>query len=156
MAGPEAELLDLARDLRRTAEGKVLLKSLLKRLRTTARTEITPATRKQALATLPSRGGLAKRVSKSPQRITARAGSTTATVAVIVPGKSKGSGAAAADRGTIRKPVFNRTNADGKRIFVTQNVPSNWFTGPATEAAPKVVADAVKAIEDTARDAGFK
>lgn len=155
MAGPDAELRDLAKDLRRTAEGKVLLKALLKRLRETAKREITPESRRRALTILPSRGGLAARVAKSPQRITARAGNTTATVAVTVPGKSKGSGAADADRGSVRHPVFNQTRADGGRVFVTQNVPPRWFSDTAEKAAPAVVKDALDGIRDTARDAGF-
>lgn len=145
------QLLDLSKDLKATADGKVLLKELLKRLRVLAKTEITPASRRVALAKLPAGGGLNKRVAKSPQRITSRAGGTTATVAVTVPGKSKGSGAAAADRGEVRHPLFGN-----RESWHVTKVPARWFSDTAEKAAPKVLAEALDAIEATAKEAGFR
>lgn len=151
MAGPERELLDLARDLKQTADGKVLLKELLKGIGKVAKDEVVPKSRLNALAKLPAGGGLNKAVARAPQRVTSRAGATTATVAVVLSGRKRGSGAVGADNGQVRHPLFGNR----ERWFTTK-VPPHWFTETGDKAAPAVRRAAEAAIEQTARDAGFR
>lgn len=148
------EIRDFARDLR-AAGGDALVKDMLKGFKLGAK-QVTVETRKVALSQLPQRGGLARLVSKAPQRVQARAGNTTASVAVIVSGRKKGSGASQADDGRVRHPVFNRTNASGRRVFAVTKVRPGWFTRTAEFFGPEVQAEISKALDDTARRAGFR
>jgi hypothetical protein len=123
---------------------KDLRKSLHKRLRESAKT-LTPKTRQAARSQLPSRGGFAALVARTPQRVQVRTGAKTAGVRIVI-GK-KGSGARAADSGTIRHPVFG----DRSR-FVSQQVEPGWFSQTAQDNAPEVREDVVKVLRDVAEE----
>lgn len=123
---------------------KELRKELNKSLRTAVKPLI-PRTRVAALRTLPSRGGLAKAVSRAPQRVQVRTGQETAGVRVVV-GKRRGSAARDANDGTIRHPVFGNTE-----VYVEQQVTPGWFDDTMKREAPSVkpaVEDAVLAMID--------
>lgn len=150
-----SDLRDFAHDLRAAGHAD-LVRDLLRDLRTGAK-QVTVETRRAALANLPRRGGLALRVSKAPQRITARAGNTTATVAVVVPGKKKGNAAVQTDQGFVRHPVFGRVDASGKRVFVRQQTRgAGWFSRTAEFVEPDVLRELDKTMDAAARRAGFR
>lgn len=157
----ERDLLALSKGLKATAAGQAALKNLLKELRTSAKSDVVDETRKVARVTLPRKGGLNVLVAKTPQRITARAGNTTATVSITIKGRSKGSGASQSDTGRVRHPVFNQTVAATKiggkerRLFVSQRVRPGWFTNTAENAQAKVALAAENSLDKTAKDAGF-
>ena len=100
-------------------------------------------TRAAALDKLPSRGGFAAQVAKEPQRVQVRTGQDTAGMRIVV-GKRRG-GAQAANRGTIRHPVFGRSQ------FVDQQVEPGWFDQTLEKEAPPVAREAVEhALESIA------
>ena len=117
-----------------------LRKELNKALRDAAKPLIAD-TRAEAERILPKRGGLAKRVAKTPQRVQVRTGQDTAGVRIVV-GKSN-SGARAANEGTVRHPVFGDRDK-----FVEQRVPPGWFTRPLEEGAPTVEPFLEQAIDN--------
>lgn len=117
---------------------KELRKELHKGLRTAAK-PLVKKTRAEALRLLPKGGGLARQVSKEPQRVQVRTGTRTAGVRIVVPGKN--GGARAANRGVVRHPVFGN-----RKVWVNQNVPPGWFDGPLLESAPAVRRDLEDAI----------
>lgn len=149
------DLYDFARSLRQQGNGEELVKDMLKAFKVAAK-KLTPETRKVALEVLPRRGGLARLVAKAPQRVVARVGNTTASVAVVVSGRRKGTGASQADAGRVRHPVFNRVNAQGRRIFVGQDVRAGWFTRTAAFHAVDVQREVIEAMDEAARRAGFR
>jgi hypothetical protein len=112
-----ADLKKISTVLRATAAVD-LKKELVKGLREGTK-PLTEKNREAALRLLPKRGGLAKRVAKTPQRTRVRTGGTPGVS--LVAGKA-GSGARGADRGVIRHRVF------GGDEFVEQKVPAGWFT----------------------------
>ena len=123
------------------AAGKTeMRKALNKELRTAAKPLI-PKARAAALRLLPSRGGLAKAVSRSPQRVQVRTGQDTAGVRVVV-GKRRGSAARAANDGKVRHPVF------GTGVFVEQAVPPGWFDDTMRREGPSVKPAVESAIRD--------
>lgn len=130
-------LLALARAMRAAGQGD-LLKEMLKELKVAPK-RVTAESRRNT-DRLPSSGGLAKRVAKAPQRVTARAGGTSATVRLTVPGKK--SGAAAANAGKVRHPVF------GRRTFVSQDVPKGWFDDAVESETPGIRDDLVAVLDD--------
>lgn len=132
-----ADLLKLGHRLK-AEQGVSVLKELTKALQKGAK-PIVPATRQEALRRLPKRGGLAARVAKAPQRVTARIGSTSASVRITVGGKK--SGAYGANIGTVRHPVF------GRKRYVNQSVRPGWHTDTAEKEAPKARADVVDVME---------
>lgn len=148
-------MLDFARALQQAADGDVLVKDMLKGFKTSAK-KLVPETRRVALQTLPRRGGLAKRVAKAPQRVVARVGNTTASVAVVVSGRKKGTGASQSDAGRVRHPVFNRVNAQGRRIFVGQDVRPGWFTRTADFYRVDIERDLIDVMDEVGRRAGFR
>lgn len=135
------DFLRAARAMRDAGRGD-LLKEMQKALRKAPKT-ITQQSRQRALSSLPSSGGLAQRVARAPQRVTARAGNTTAKVVLRV-GK-KGSGARGADDGLVRHPVFGN-----RRAFVGQRVTPGWFTQTARNQAPQVRREVTDTLADYA------
>ena len=131
---------ELARRMRAAGEGD-LLKELTKSLRLAVK-PVTPASRAEARRRLPRAGGLAERVARAPQRITARAGRTSTSVRLTVVGKK--SGAAGADAGLVRHPVFGR----GRASFVEQRVPAGWFTDTVEGQREGMQADVVGVLDD--------
>lgn len=98
-------------------------------------------TRAAALAKLPTSGGLAKRMSKAPQRVRVRTGNKNAGVAIVLPGKQPGF-----LTGEIRRPVFGRKNAAGGRVMVTQQINGDWFDGTLDAGAARVLPEMEKAV----------
>ena len=119
-----------------------LRKELTSSLKRTAKPLI-GKTRDEARRRLPQKGGLAKRVAKTPQRIQVRTGAKTAGVRVVV-GKSN-SGARGANKGVVRHPVFGN-----RQVWVNQSVPPGWFDEPLRKSAPEVRRGLEKAIESIA------
>lgn len=96
-----------------------------------------------ALATLPSRGGLADKVAKS-KFTTRRRGGAHASISIIAKGGRSRSGQldiAAMDAGRVRHPVFGRV-----WLWVLQRVKPKWFTRPMEKGAPKVRRELIKAM----------
>lgn len=138
-----------ADDLRRFAGRKEMSKLLRKRLR-----EPVPAVRRaikrRALATMPARGGLNRWVADT--KVTAKIALSGRGVGVTLRG-SRSSTRGKADlrkldaTGRVRHPSWGRR---GPGQWHTQNVPAQWFTGPAGEydawraAIEAAVADACK------------
>lgn len=135
------DFLALSKRLKAQGRGE-LRKALNKALQESAKPLI-PKTRAAALSRLPSRGGLAARVAREPQRVQVRTGARTAGVRLVV-GK-KGGGARAADRGAIRHPVF------GRPVFVVQPVTPGWFSETAQENAGAVREDIRKTLTEVER-----
>lgn len=98
--------------------------------------------RQEALRRLPSRGGLARRVARAPQRVQVRTGDATAGVRIVIP--KSNSGARAANRGVVRHPVF------GDEPYVDQAVPPGWFDDPMQSGAPTVRPELEKAMHRVA------
>lgn len=143
-----------------------LRKELHKGLRDGAKPLI-PKTRQAALARLPQRGGLARRMAKAPQRVVVKTGKDP-RIQLAMPGKQPGY-----NEGLIRRPVFarkvreqsvNSKRKDGtvakyrdrggrEARWVTQRIDGEWFDGtivrnarsvlPALEQALNHVADKV-------------
>lgn len=144
----DSELRELAARLKEI--DPELRKELFKRLRAAAK-PITPATRAVALAKLPAGGGLNKQVAEAKQTITARAGKTTATVAVVLSARQRGSGAWGADQGLVRHPVFGN-----RERWVNTKVPPRWFTDTAEKEAGGRADEVDQVMDDIARKAGFR
>ena len=123
------EFIRLSKALKHAGQTE-LRKELNRSLRAAAKPLI-PKARAEALRRLPSKGGLAKQVSKEPMRVQVRTGATTAGVRIVV-GRKQG-GARAANRGFIRHPVFGN-----REVWVDQKVPADWFDEPLTKSAPEV------------------
>lgn len=134
------QLAALSRRMKEAGAGD-LRKEMQKALRQAVK-PLTPASRAEARRRLPNRGGLADRVAKAPQRQTARSGATTTSVRVTVAGKK--SGAAGADAGVIRHPIF------GRRQFVNQRVRPGWFSDTADRERQQMSAAVVTVLEDYA------
>jgi hypothetical protein len=135
------QFLALSKSLKQNGQTE-LRKELNKTLKTVTKPLIAK-TRATARQTLPAAGGLAALVAKEPQRTQVRTGMKTAGVRIVV--GRKGGGARAADSGTIRHPVF------GGDQWVTQRVPSGWFSDTLREHAPAIRPDLVNAMEDIAK-----
>ena len=86
-----------------------------------------------AMATLPVRGGLARRVAASRFTLTRRGSGVRLTVSNAYDIKGM-------DRGVVHHPVYGRGS-------VTQRVPAGWWTKPAKAAEPKVVQKAAAATD---------
>lgn len=118
-------------------------KELNKGLRDGAKPLI-PKTRAAARSRLPKAGGFAEAVAKTPQRVQVRTGQKTAGVRVVV-AKRRGSGAAAANKGKIRHPVF------GQDVFVEQKVDAGWFDQTLEKEGPSVLPELERVIGDMAK-----
>lgn len=95
-----------------------------------------------AAATLPSRGGLGKRVAKTRMTTKRRTGRNPSVSIAANPGAV--ADPKRIDRGRIKHPVF------GRGPWVLQDVPWGWFTRPMHEGASEVRKQLVKAIDDVA------
>lgn len=109
---------DLARDLE-----KGLTKSL---------EDLIPKTQAEARRILPSGGGLADKVASTPQKVQKR--NSAQPGARLVVARRRGSGAAAANKGEVRHPVFGN-----RKVFVSQQVPPGWFDNTLEREGPNVV-----------------
>jgi hypothetical protein len=97
--------------------------------------------RARAEATLPARGGLARKVSKAPQRVQTRTGKDPGVRVVVA--QRAGIAARASNRGMIRHPVFGNTD-----VWVSQKVPAGWFDeslkAGASEVRPEIEAAIIR------------
>lgn len=100
------------------------------------------AARAEALRRLPSRGGLAARIAKAPQRVQTRTGADPGVRIVV---GANGLAARTADSGTVRHPVFGN-----KTVWVVQPVRSGWFSDPMEAGAPVVRRNLEDALEQMA------
>jgi len=124
------QLTALAKRLR--AESKELQREL-PRAMNRATKGARAAVKAEALATLPRRGGLGKRVASSRLTTRTRRSGRAAGVRIVAKG---GVDIGALDRGRLRHPLFG----DRRRWFA-QKVRPGWFTRPLTAAAPRVRAE---------------
>lgn len=122
------------------------LKDLRKELNTELRRAakpLIPLTRAAARARLPRAGGLAEGVAKAPQRVQVRTGAKTAGVRLVV--SNNRSAARAANKGSVRHPVF------GSTTWVTQPVPDaeGWFDETLNQHVPTVALPAIQQALET-------
>jgi hypothetical protein len=103
--------------------------------------QLIEATRAAARRRLPKRGGLAARVARAPQKIV-DAGGTDAGIRIVV---EKTTGAAAANEGVVRHPVFGK-----RKAWAEQKVTPGWFDDPLKAAGPIVRPHVTKAMETVA------
>lgn len=135
------DFLKLSKALKSAGRGD-LRKELNRALRDAAKPMI-PKARASARARLPTRGGLADRVARAPQRVQVRTGRDPG---VRIVAGNKGSGARSAEQGTVKHPVFGNKN-----VWVVQQVPAGWFSEPLLEEAAAVRRELVTALEDLAQ-----
>lgn len=101
------------------------------------------AIKKSAMDTLPTRGGLDRRVSRSSFRTVRRGGSRIAGVRLT----AKNSLALGKlNRGTVRHPVFGN-----REVWVTQRVRPGWWDRPVDASAPQVRRDVIAAMDRVAK-----
>lgn len=140
------DFLKLSKALK--AAGKTELRKQLNKDIKKAIKPLIAETRAAALAELPKRGGLAKRVAKAPQRVQVRTGAKPG-VSLVVPRK-QGSAARASNKGTIRHPVFFHPPMALK--YVEQKVPAGWFDDTTKAAAPEMQKAVLGAMQAIVRD----
>ena len=98
--------------------------------------------RQSAQRTLPSRGGLAQKVARTPMRITRRAGSQIAYVRLQAKSPYH---LGQLNRGILHHPVFGN-----RSVWVTQRVESGWWTRPTEAAAVQVRRELLTAMNRVA------
>ncbi len=149
-----AEKLELlGRHVRAVGEDRTIFKHLTKRVRPMA-APVRAALRASALATLPSRGGLASLVAREPITVSVRRGTATAGVS-IREGRHRRD-VRSMDYGILRHPVYAKqgqrrrdSTKTGEKgwAWVQQSVPqghwSNVIYGPVTDEFEDHVLEAV-------------
>lgn len=133
-------LRDLSRDLKKAGR-KDLRKELFAGLNRATK-PLRAEAKANALATLPSSGGLAARVAAA--NITVRGGGARVTI-VARPSKRGGPfDPAAVDGGTVRHPTY------GHKPTVSQSVTPGWFSDPLREGADGVQQELLDGINAVA------
>jgi hypothetical protein len=142
------ELAALAARLKATGN-KGLRTQLLRGLKTGAAPLIV-AVKDSAREKLPKGGGLNEQVAGQRVRVSVRTGARTAGVRLLTTAPDT----AQTNSGFVRHPVFNRRNAEGKRIFVRQELPNatGWWTDPLTAGAPLVTPELTAVMVRVARE----
>lgn len=118
-------------------------KDLAKELRQGITRAVKPlkvAAKQSASSTLPSRGGLGKRVSRTSLPHSKRGGAKNPGIRI----KALPNAVAdplRIDRGRVRHPVW------GRGPWVLQDVTPGWFTKPMNEAGPAVRAEIAAALD---------
>jgi hypothetical protein len=139
-------LAALQRKLKAAEGGKLLQRELNKALREAAKPLI-PRVQESARSTLPAGGGLAERVASSKIRAQVTSGRDPGVVI-----RASGRKRRELDQGRLRHPVYARPNQTRSEwTWVSQSVPSGWFTDPLRRAAPGVRPHLLAALEETAR-----
>lgn len=116
-------------------------KDLHKGLRDAAKPLIAKTRAAARSGRLPDRGGLSAIVAKEPQRVQVSTGRDPGVRIVV---GRKGGGARAANKGTVRHPVFGNKNA-----YVTQEIEgAGWFDDTLEGAASDVLPDLERAVQD--------
>lgn len=95
-------------------------------------------------AGLPKRGGVNTFISTKKMSVVTRTGAKTYGIGIKVNKQDE----RLDTEGRLAHPVFNRRNADGKRVYVVQRIRPGIFSGAMQDAAP-VVRDA---LQDTLDD----
>src|SRR5215217_4820608 len=120
----QAEMQRLARQLANAS------RTLLSELSDTAEDSLKPlkpAIRRSAMDTLPTRGGVDRKIAASDIRIVKKRN--------LVRLETRNAYALRTlDEGTLRHPVFGN-----RRKWVTQRVRRGWWTRPVTAASPRIV-----------------
>lgn len=144
-----AQLRELSIRLRAAGELE-LRKNMLRNIRA-ATTPAKGAVRQAELSQLPHGGGLNTWVASG--RITTRIYLGVRTSGVVVrqtkPGKSNRN-LRRMDRGTVRHPVFG-----DRQRWVEQQIPAGWWSDTLRRFEPAAAGAALKAMYETAREAGF-
>lgn len=135
------DMLHLSKALKNAGRTQ-LRKDLNKGLRQGAKPLI-PLTRAAARATLPSSGGLAALVARTPQRVQVRTGAQPGVRLVV--GKNR-SGARGANRGVVRHPVFGN-----REVWAETPVPEGWFDDTVRDNIGKVRPALEQALHETAQ-----
>jgi hypothetical protein len=123
-------------------EGKGLRKGLYKEILRTTK-PLKQDAKKNAKAILPKRGGLARRVASSSFSTKTRIIGGGAGVQIIAKGKGQAKSVKQIDAGRVRHPVFGRKNR-----WVTQSVPSGWFTDAMVRGAGKIRDGVQRAVDE--------
>lgn len=132
-----SDFLRLSKALKAAGETE-LRKELNKGLKVAAKPLI-PKARASAKASLPKRGGLAKRVAASPMRAQVRTGRDPGVRITVGRGRT----AWAANHGEVKHPVFGN-----REVWETQKLPQpDWFDRPMKEALPTVRPEVEKALQ---------
>lgn len=101
-----------------------------------------PAVRKSALSTLPSSGGLAKKIAASSITTRRRMSGRTAGVRLIA---ANGYDIGSINRGRLRHPTF------GRRPWVNQAVRPKFWDRPMEDGAPAVEAALLRVMDEVSR-----
>jgi len=101
--------------------------------------------KKSAASTLPSRGGLAGRVSRARFSTKTRAGASPSVRIVAKDAKGRSVDLAALDGGRLRHPLYGN-----RGHWYTQSVKPEWFTRPMLAGADKVRREIVAAVDAVA------
>lgn len=133
-----AEELEHVLRLLRSVDDKELRKDFYRGINR-ATTPLKENAKRNALAVLPRRGGLAARVAKTRLSTKARGGQTPGIRVVARNG-------AGADLGFVRHPVFG--NRD---VWVSQPVTPGWFTKPMEAGADPVRRALLDVLDDIKR-----
>lgn len=141
VTGGAEDLAILSRRLKAAGtQGKGLRKELAKRIRDEAK-PLRAKAKANARATLPQRGGLARRVAASRMSVSVTTGRV---VGVKIVGRN-GYDIRNMDRGQVRKPLFG----DRSRWY-QQRVPEGWFSDAIEREAPAMRKAAGRAMKDIA------
>lgn len=135
------DLLRLSKALK--AAGRTGLRKELHRSIRAAARPLIPKARAAALASLPQRGGLGKRVASSPMRAQFLTGRNPG----VRIGVGKGRSAWATNHGEVQHPVFGNR---GK--WVSQRVDADWFDGTMRRNAPAVRPEVARAMDRVIHD----
>lgn len=121
---------------------------LISNIRSELQREAKPAVvaaRSNAFKVLPRSGGLAALVAQSNFGVSTRTSGRWA--GVFITAKRKGTDLVAVDRGRVRHPVYGN-----RKVWVTQQVVPNWFTGPMRDHADEMQDAVWRAIDDLIED----
>ena len=142
----QTKLYILARTLRQLGDRD--LSNQLLRGMTWAVRPMKPAIKASALATLPNRGGLARTIASSRIITRRRTGRRTAGVSLVTSSRHEIRGM---DHGRLRHPVFG-----DEEVWVTQNIPTGWWSTPVRENSPRVRQDLEHVMESIIRQLAYK
>lgn len=120
-----------------------LRKEMNRELRSVAR-PLVGITRQAFRSGLPQSGGLAREISRRPMRVKIATGADPGISIVAAKTDPR------IDDGRVVHPVFNRVDANGKRVMVTQQVRPRLFSGTLEREAPAVVPAIEGVLEDIA------
>lgn len=137
------QLADLGKAFKKQS-GTPLKKQLLAGIRKEGKPAILAA-RRSATSTLPSRGGLAARVSKTPIGVRTRLSGNSAGIQVKATGKGGASAVSEIDQGRVRHPVW------GRAPWFSQSVRPGWFTKPMEAHEAQFRTSVTRVIDETAR-----